>query len=44
MPDKLSIGSYKILSLTKGNRPASVNLALVASQDVRLDEEVQVVW
>jgi hypothetical protein len=44
MSDRPSIGSFKIISLTEGHRPASVNLTFIAAQPVRLDEEVQLVW
>ena len=44
MPDGPSIGRYRIISLTGGNPPASVDLSKVGVQSVRLNEAVPLVW
>ena len=43
MGEKPSTGTFKILSLTEGNRPASVDPTFPL-QPVRLGESGQIVW
>ena len=44
MSDKPSIGIFKILSLTEGNPPASVNKTFIPYQHVGLNGSQQLVW